>query len=42
MNKYCDICNNKDDFIDFCFDIIKFKKKLFGNYYIECAANDNS
>lgn len=43
MNKYCDIISNtEEDFCDFSFDIIKYKKKLFGNIYIECAANDNS
>ena len=41
MSNYCDICGNKGDFVDFTFDIIKFKKKLFGGIYIECAANDN-
>lgn len=42
MEKYCDIdSNQEDDFADLCFDIIKFKKSLFKNNYIECAANDN-
>ena len=39
---YCDINSNQEEgFADLTFDIINFKKKLFGNIYIECAANDN-
>ena len=42
MNNYCDInCNHEDGFADLTFDIINVKKKLFGNLYIECVANDN-
>lgn len=42
MNNYCDInCNHEEGFADLTFDIINVKKKLFGNLYIECVANDN-
>ena len=40
MNKYCDILENAEDgFVDFTFDIIKVKKKLYGGLYLECAAS---
>ncbi len=43
MNNYCDINSNQEDgFKDFTFDIINYKKKLFGNLYIECAARDGN
>ena len=42
MNNYCDInCNHEEGFSDLTFDIITFKKTLFGDIYIECAANDS-
>lgn len=42
VSNFCDInCNQEEGFADLTFDIISFKKKLFGNTYIECAANDN-
>lgn len=42
MNNYIDINNNQEEgFADLTFDIITYKKKLFGNIYIECAGNDN-
>ena len=41
MNNYIDINSNQEEgFADLTFNIIKFKKKLFGNIYIECAGND--
>ena len=41
MTKYCNIIENSEEGLaDFTFDIINYKKKLFGNRYIECAAKD--
>lgn len=42
MEKFCNINNSKEEgFIDFSFDIVKYKRKLMGNLYIECVASDN-
>lgn len=41
MQKYCSIMQDADEgFADFTFDIIKMKKKLFGGFALECAAED--
>lgn len=42
MKEYCNINNSQEEgFVDLVFDIAKVKKKLNGNLYIECFANDD-
>ena len=38
MQQYCKLTQTDDDFVDFSFDIINTKKKLFGSIILECAA----
>lgn len=41
MQKYCSIMQDADEgFADFSFDIINMKKKLFGGFFLTCAAFD--
>ncbi|MGN0691428.1 MAG: hypothetical protein ACI4K7_03670 [Oscillospiraceae bacterium] len=41
MQQYCKLTQTDDEgFVDFSFDIISTKKKLFGSIFLECAACD--